>query len=138
MHPFPFSLWCRGQRADMVEGAMTFPLMALVALALVNLALAGFASVSANNAVNYAARLASVDQESPGATAYAAAHSALQASIGSYTVQVTQADSFAGGRVSVTVRWSVPNFFGGLMPLFGRSASPLQGEAISVFRKEGW
>jgi Flp pilus assembly protein TadG len=122
----------------MVEGAMTFPLMTLVALALVNLALAGFASVSANNAVNYAARLASVDQQTPGATAYAAAHSALQGSIGSYTVQVTQADSFAGGRVSVTVRWSVPNFFGGLMPLFGRPVSPLQGEAISVFRKEGW
>ena len=131
-------VWLRSRRGDMVESALTFPLMALVTLALVNLALAGFASVSANNAVNYAARMASVDQQAPAATAYAAAQSALQGSIGSYTVQVTQADSFAGGRVAIRVRWQVPNFFASLMPLFGASAGPLQGEATSLFRKEGW
>ena len=38
---------------DMVEGALTFPLMALVTLALVNLALAGFASTTANHAAGY-------------------------------------------------------------------------------------
>jgi len=57
--------WLKGRRGDMVEGAMTMPLMALVALALVNLALAGYCSVTANNAANYAARVASVSQTDP-------------------------------------------------------------------------
>lgn len=41
---------------DMVEGALTFPLMALVTLALVNLALAGFSTTTANHAAGYGAR----------------------------------------------------------------------------------
>ncbi|RME59395.1 MAG: hypothetical protein D6790_10730, partial [Caldilineae bacterium] len=61
------------RRGDMVEGALTFPLLVLVTLALVNLALAGFASVMAANAVHVATRLAAVDQRQPAATAYAAA-----------------------------------------------------------------
>lgn len=138
MYPFQFSLWCRERRADMVEGALTFPLMALVTLALVNLALAGFASVTANNAVNYAARQASVDQSNPGGAAYGAAQDALRGGIGTYVVLVEQADGFSGGRVAVRVRWQVPNFFAGLMPLFGASAGPIKGEARSIFRKEGW
>lgn len=100
----------------MVEGALTFPLMVLVTLALVNLALAGYASV----------------------TAYDAARDALRAGVGTYRVQVEQADGFAGGRVAVQVSWQVPNFFAGLMPLFGASVGPIEGKAHSVFRKEGW
>jgi hypothetical protein len=133
-----FIRWCRDTRGDMVESALTMPILILVTLALVNLALAGFASVTANNAANLAARLGSVDQVAPGATAYAAAERALVAGVGEYTVQVTQADGFSGGRVSVSVRWSVPNFFAGLMPLFGAEAGPLAGEAVGMFRKEGW
>ena len=133
-----FTAWLNDPQGDMVESALTMPLLILVTLAFVNLALAGFASVTANNAVNYATRLGSVDQRAPGATAYAAAEEALAGGIGDYTIQVTQADGFAGGRVSVTVRWSVPNFFAGLMPLFGAQAGALEGEAVSVFRKEGW
>ena len=44
------------RRGDMVEGALTLPLMARLALALVNLSLAGYAAVWANNAANMAAR----------------------------------------------------------------------------------
>jgi len=54
---------------DMVEGALTFPLMALVTLALVNLALAGFASTTANHAAGYGARAGSVAQVDPAARA---------------------------------------------------------------------
>lgn len=134
----PFTAWLNDPQGDMVESALTMPLLILVTLALVNLALAGYASVTANNAANLAARLGSVDQIAPGATAYAAAERALAAGIGEYTVQVTQADGFSGGRVSISVRWAVPNFFAGLMPLFGATAGPLEGEAVGVFRKEGW
>lgn len=126
------------RRGDMVEGALTFPLLVLVTLALVNLALAGFASVMAANAAHVATRLAAVDQRQPAAAAYAAAQDALQGTVGSYTVRVERADSYAGGRVAVRVHWQVPNFFAGLMPLFGTRAAPIQGEAYSVLRKEGW
>jgi len=48
--------WWHDARGDMVEGALTLPLMALIALALVNLSLAGYAAVTANNAANVAPR----------------------------------------------------------------------------------
>jgi len=124
--------------ASMVESALTLPLLVLVTLALVNFALAGYASVTANNAVNYASRMGSVTQVNPAGAAYSAAHQTLRAGVGDYTVTVEQADPQSGGRVVVRVHWSVPNFFAGLMPLFGAQAAPLQGEALGVFRKEGW
>ncbi len=126
-----------GRSGDMVEGAMTFPLMALVALALVNLALAGFASTTANHAAGYGARAGSVAQVDPAGRALAAAQQALQSGVGDYAVRVT-ADTYAGGVVRVEVDWSVPNFYGSLLPLFGASGGPLQGTAVSAFRKEGW
>ena len=92
--------------------------MALVTLALVNLAMAGYAAVTANNAVNYAARIASVSQQNASGEAMAAANRALQAGIGTYDVTI-QADSHPGGMVLVLVKWEVPNLFGSLMPLFG-------------------
>jgi hypothetical protein len=78
-----------GRSGDMVEGALTMPLMALVALALVNLALAGYCSVTANNAANYAARVASVSQTDPVGRGLAAAQHALASGVGTYQVQVT-------------------------------------------------
>jgi len=129
--------WLRGRRGDMVEGALTLPLMALVTLALVNLAMAGYASVTANNAVNYAARVASVSQNNVTGEAMNAANRALSAGIGSYAVSI-QADNYPGGLVQVAVAWEVPNLFGSLMPLFGQTNEPLNGEARSAFRKEGW
>lgn len=129
--------WLLGKHGDMVEGALTLPLMALVTLALVNLALAGYASVTANNAVNYAARIAAVSQHNVTGEALNAANHALQAGIGEYTVDI-QADSHPGGLVQVSVQWEVPNFFGSLMPFFGAPNEPINGEAVSVFRKEGW
>jgi len=129
--------WLKGQRADIVEGALTMPLMALVALALVNLALAGYCSVTANNAANYAARVASVSQADPVGRGLAAAQHALASGVGTYQVQVT-ADTAPGGQVTVRVGWEFPNVYGSLMPLFGGANQPLKGEAVSAFRKEGW
>jgi Flp pilus assembly protein TadG len=129
--------WWLNKQGDMVEGALTMPLMALVTLALVNLAIAGYASVTANNAVNYAARVASVSQRNVTGEALDAANRALQAGIGDYVVLI-EADSHPGGTVQVRVQWEVPNFFGSLLPFFGAPNEPLNGEAISVFRKEGW
>ena len=121
----------------MVEGALTFPLMALVTLALVNLALAGFASTTANYAAGYGARAGSVAQADPAGRALEAAQHALQSGVGEYQVNVA-ADTYPGGIVRVEVAWQVPNVYGSLMPLFGGENRPLQGTAVSAFRKEGW
>lgn len=132
--------WLRGACGDMVEGALTFPIMAMLALALVNLALAGYASVTAMNAADHAARVAAVSQDDPVGRGLAAASKALQAGIGDYTVNV-QADTYPGGYVTVRVGWRVPNFYGGLLGVFGVPAdrrSHFSGEAVSVQRKEGW
>ena len=122
---------------DMVEGALTFPLMALVTLALVNLALAGFASTTANHAAGYGARAGSVAQVDPAGQALSAAQQALKSGVGDYVVRVA-ADTYPGGVVRVEVDWSVPNLYGSLMPLFGGRSGPLKGTAVSAFRKEGW
>ena len=125
------------RRGDVVEGALTFPLMALVALALVNLALAGYASTTANHAAGYGARAGSVAQVDPAGRALAAARQALKSGVGDYAVRVT-ADTYPGGVVRVEVDWQVTNFYGSLMPLFGAHSGPLKGTAVSAFRKEGW
>ena len=130
--------WLFGRRGDMIEGAITLPVMALLALALVNLALAGFAANTAQNAASYAARMAAVTQDNPAARALNAANQVVAHGVGDYTVNVA-ADSRPGGQVRVEVHWEVPNVFGGLLAFFGgRSSGKLQGTAVAVQRKEGW
>lgn len=134
-----FSAWQRDRRGDMVEGAVTMPLMALVALALVNLSLAGYAAVTANNAANAAARMASVAQTDPVGQGLAAAQQSLQAGIGTFDVSLAAGHN-PGSDVTATVRWRVPNFFGPLLALFhaGGGGAEISGEAVAQFRKEGW
>ena len=97
--------WLNGRRflsdnrGDMVEGALTFPLMALVALALVNLALAGFSATTANHAAGYGARAGSVAQADPAGRALEASQQALRSGIGDYAVRVA-ADTYPGRRGS--------------------------------------
>jgi len=39
----------------------------------------------------------------------------------------------------ISLSWRVPNFFGGLLHLFGvGSDKTISGQAVAVFRKEGW
>ncbi len=127
----------KNERGDMLEGALTMPIIILATLALVNLSIAGYASTTAINAANYGARLGSVDQANPVGAALAGAQRALRAGIGHYSVHVS-ASTAPGSTVYVEVDWQVPNFFGGLMPFFGQPNRPLHGRAVSTFRKEGW
>jgi Flp pilus assembly protein TadG len=129
--------WLFGRRGDMVEGAITLPIMALLALALVNLAIAGFSANTAQNAASYAARTAAVTQDNPAGRGLNAANQALAHGVGTYAVNIT-ADSRPGGQVRVEVTWEVPNVFGGLLAFFGGKNGPLQGKAVAVQRKEGW
>jgi hypothetical protein len=80
--------WLTGRSADMIEGALVMPLLTLVTLALLNLALAGYASVTASHAAAYGARLGSVAQVNPVTLAYAAAVGMAQDSgVGDYEVR---------------------------------------------------
>jgi len=127
----------RGQ--GVVEFAFTVPILLLVSVGLVTLGMAATASVNANNAANYAARRASVEQSNPAGVAYTAAWEKLnQASIGDYTVSVV-ASGVRGSLVQVRVGYSVPNFFAGLIGFFGGEMSAeISGDAVSYFRAEGW
>jgi len=130
--------WLFGKRGDMVEGAITLPIMAMLALALVNLAIAGFAANTAQNAAAYGARMAAVTQDNPAGRGLDAANQVLaQTGVGAYSVNIA-ADSRLGGQVRVEVSWKVPNVFGGLLAFFGGIDGPLQGKAVAVQRKEGW
>jgi len=129
--------WILGKQGDMVEGALTLPVMALLALALVNLALAGFAANTAQSAAAHGARMAAVTQDNPAARGLSAANEVVTHGVGTYSVNVA-ADTRPGGQVRVEVTWEVPNVFGGLLALFGGSNEPLKGVAVAVQRKEGW
>jgi len=129
----------RDKQGDLVEAAMTLPLMLLVTLGLVNLALAGIAGLHANNAANYGARRGSVAQQSPAAQAANAAWEKLAAvHIGEYGVS-TSAPGGRGGTVQVVVTYRVPNYFANLAAFFGGGTSPyIDGQSVSTFRQEGW
>lgn len=125
--------------SDLIESAFTFPLVMLVSLAVVTAGMFATAAVNANNAANYAARRASVEQGNPAGVAASAAWTKLNASsIGDYTVNVT-ASGARGSLVQIRVGYSVPNFFAGLAGFFGsKMADTISGEAVSFFRAEGW
>ena len=131
-------LSCRGD--EFAETAIAMPVVVLITIALLNLTMAGFASVNANNAANYGARVGSVYQQNQASAAYnAAMQSVSYAKIGAYTVSVS-GGGFPGAQISVQTNWSVPNLMGGLLSFFGGSSlgSDIKGSATSVFRQEGW
>ena len=126
---------CRG---EMAEAAVTLPIVMLAALALVNLTIAGFASVNAANAANYGARIGSVNQENPSGAAVAAANQMLaNTPIGNYIASASGGGP-PGSLLAVMVSWEVPNYFKGLMSFFGASLDDFSGTTVAYFRQEGW
>ncbi len=127
------------KRAELDEAAFALPVLLLVSLALVNLALLGFAAVNAGNAAEYGARMGSVTLANQPAAAYSAAQQKVSAvRVGSYTVSV-RGGGRPGARIEVAVTYRVPNYFGGLARLFGANLpGQFQGTARAYFRQEGW
>ncbi|MGA7194447.1 MAG: TadE/TadG family type IV pilus assembly protein [Anaerolineales bacterium] len=125
---------------EFAETAIAMPVILLVTIALMNLTMAGFASVNANNAANYGARIGSVYQQGMASAAYSAAEQSVSyAKVGGYTVGVS-GGGFPGAEINVTVGWDVPNLMGGLLSFVGGSSlgGDLTGSAVSTFRQEGW
>jgi hypothetical protein len=126
------------RRGDMAEAAVTLPVVMLATLALVNLTIAGFASVNAANAASYGARIGSVNQENPAAVAAAAARQMLaHAPVGDYGVSASGGGP-PGALLAVSVEWTVPNYFNGLLALFGADVGEFSGSTVAYFRQEGW
>jgi len=123
----------------MGEVAVTLPVVLVLTVALVNLALAGFASVAAANAANYGARAGSVAQRGPaGVAATAADRSLAQTMVGEYSV-AAGGGGRPGSQITVSVRWSVPNYIGSLLSLLGGGgAVEFKGVSTATFRQEGW
>lgn len=132
-------LLCSKRADEFAEAAIALPVVVFITIAFINLTMAGFASVNANNAANYAARVGSVNQQNPGPAAYSAALESINhAKIGEYQVGVS-GGGFPGAQINVVVTWNVPNFMGGIASFFGASfGDDFTGTATSVFRQEGW
>jgi len=125
---------------EFAETAIAMPVILLVTIALMNLTMAGFASVNADNAANYGARIGSVYQQGMAPAAYGAAmQSVSYAKVGTYAVSVS-GGGFPGAEINVTVSWDVPDLMGGLLSFIGGSSlgGDLKGSAVSTFRQEGW
>ncbi|MEM2265377.1 MAG: TadE/TadG family type IV pilus assembly protein [Candidatus Hadarchaeales archaeon] len=127
------------ERGEIAEAAVTIPLVLLLALGLVNLAMAGYAAAAAENAAQYGARMGSVAQaNAAGVAAWAAASRCSQTRIGTCS-----AFAYGGGQrgstIVVLVQWSVPNFYGGIARFFGIPVGDsFRGVATATFRQEGW
>jgi hypothetical protein len=124
---------------EFAESAIAFPIVILLVMAMINLSLAGFASVNAANAANYGARVGSVYQQGSAGAAYSAAQESIsRAPVGSYQVAVS-GGGFPGATLLVSVTWTVPNYMAPIMAFFGSSsAGKLGGTVSATFRQEGW
>ena len=129
----------RDRRGEMDEAAIVFPVLLLIAIGLVNMAFLGVAAVNASNAANYGARMGAVAQANPAGVAYSYASQAVQsAPIGSYGIAVSGGGA-PGSMITVSVNYTVPNYFAALAGFFGVNMSPdFNGAASSQFRQEGW
>ena len=132
------SLLCSSSRGDMVEAAVTMPLLLLVTFALINFALVGHARNSAQNAANHSARVGAVTASGAAASAKQEAERLMTNCFCTSMVAVSAA-SAPGGTVTVDVAWSVPNYMDDFMRLFGGSAQgEFKGTVSASHRKEGW
>ena len=127
------------QGQSLVEAAIALPILLLVSLGLITLGLVAFAAVNASNAANFGARMGSTAQANEAGVAAGNAWNKINAApVGTYTVSVSGGGT-PGSMIYVQVGYEVPNYFSGLVAFFGGSASDtISGNAVSMFRQEGW
>lgn len=123
----------------MAETAVVMPVVLVLTFALINFAIAGYASVAASNAANYGARVGSVTQRAAAGAAATAANATLEKTmIGEYQVAAAGGGR-PGSRITITVNWRVPNWIGSILSLLGGGAGiEFKGTSAATFRQEGW
>ena len=130
----------RDIRGEMVEAAITTPVVILMMITMLNLGMVVYAQQAAQNAANYGARIGSVAQDNPAGRAVAAAQQAAsRTAVGHYSVAVLAHGDIAGSPLAIEVHYEVPKFFFGLGYLFGGLPNgSFRGGAMATFRQEGW
>ena len=128
----PSGLFSSSQ-GDMVEAAVTMPLLLLVTFALV-----GHARNSAQNAANHGARVGAVTASGAGSAARQEAERLMANCFCTYSVTVNAANA-PGSTVTVAVAWTVPSYVDGFLQVMGGSAQgDFSGTVSASHRKEGW
>lgn len=133
----------KGEQGGVIlEFALTFPLLLLLTVGLLQWGLLAYGTVAATNAARQGARMGSVALTNPSQVAYREALKAAREAfpLGTPRVKVLAPGGVPGTVLAVRVEYrDVPNFLAPLGALFpGLNTEPftLRGEA--VFRQEGW
>ena len=121
------------------QTALVLPVIMLSTMGLLDMTMASFAAVNANNAANAGARVGSVTQGGASGAVYEGAAMAIShAEVGEYGINVS-GGGHPGASISVRVHWETPNHMASISTLWGSvSDSQLSGEATASFRQEGW
>lgn len=127
--------------AEMMEFALTVPIVLVIVVGMLQMAVVGYASQMAKEAARHGARTGSVAQDDPAGRAYYAAytHAASTFAVSQPQVQILAPGGVTGSELRVRVTFVVPNYFsavGRLLPGLPSEPFVVFGEATA--RQEGW
>ena len=122
---------------EVLEAAVTVPILVLLTLAILQFGTVVYASQMAKEAARHGARMGSVAQDNPAGRAAAAAYQYAQGVFpaGNPEVQILAPGGVVGSELRIRVRYRVPNFVGGF-PGIPPGPYDVWGEATA--RQEGW
>lgn len=122
---------------ELVEAAITTPIVILLMLATINLGMLAYGQQAVQAAARQGARMGSVAQECPACYAVTAAKAEIEAArlIQNGNVSVLASGGRPGSLLTIQVAGQIPNFMGSFVP--GLPAA-FTVSAQSTFRQEGW
>ena len=123
-----------------IETALTFPIMLLMCLMIIQFGTLVYARQSAEEAARYGVRRGVVNLSNPAGAASAAADDyATTALPWGHTTQVEAPGGVVGSTMRIRVSTTPPNLLGPIMGFFGGSGgSAFAVTAIAEGRMEGW
>ena len=122
-----------------IETALTFPIMLLMCLMIIQFGTLVYARQSAEEAARYGVRRGVVNLSNPsGAAAAAADDYATTALPWGHTTQVEAPGGVVGSTMRLRVSTTPPNLLGPLMGFFGGGGNAFAVTAIAEGRMEGW
>lgn len=122
---------------EVLEAAVTIPLLLLLTLAMLQFGMVTYASQMAKEAARHGARVGSVAQDNPAARAAAAAYQFARGVFptGDPEVQILAPGGVVGSELKVRVTYRVPNIFNGFP---GLPSGPFEVWGEATARQEGW
>lgn len=129
----------RDKRAsEITEAALTFPIVLLILLAIIQFGIVVYGSQMAKEAARHGARMGSVVQGNAAAVAASAAYQFAQSAlpIGNPRVQILAPGGVVGTELRVRVSYEIPNLVGG--GFLGIPPGPYRVFGEAAARQEGW